>query len=153
MSKGKPITQEVFDQIKKLTQSGVFAHKEVAAMTGRPVETVKKISRFETLEEMRAVQNAALKLSHQRRQERAKKEQEAKQALEEELTKEEKKPIGDCFKAPEPDEDINLRLDILAEKLDTVIEVLKQIRIAQTGADNLATNNLTTIYGNSTKPF
>lgn len=152
MSRGKAITQEAFDQIKKLTRSGVFTHNDIAAMTGRPVETVKKISRFESLEEMKAVQNAALKLSAQRRKEKAQKEQEAKQALEEELAKEEKKPIGDCYKAPEPDEDVNLRLDILAEKMDTIIEVLKQIRIAQTGTDNL-TNNLTTVFSNPTKPF
>ena len=160
---GRPIviTEEVFDKTKKLLQTGLFDRKQIAEMMNINKNTISNIARFQSVEEMRAANRAAIALSEQRRREKQQREAEAaaafKKALEEpeneelELEQPKRVPIGDCPNTI-PDDSIELKADVIIEKLDTLIELLKEVRVAQTSNRSADTHNLTTIF-ESNKPF
>lgn len=120
------VTPEVFAQVKQLLNTGLFKQKQISQMTGVSETSISTIKRAEDVEEMRAIQKAALELSNKRIVDRRDREQEAKKAFKkaQEEVKQEKSDV-DKFDNPE------LKMDIMIEKLDNIIELLKQVRIAQ----------------------
>lgn len=158
MSRPPVVDEEVFSKARKLLDTGLFSRKQIAEMMNINKATINTIALYRTLEEMRAAQRAAAKLAAQRREEKERKEQEAKEAYYDALKNpdgepEEPKriPIGDCPNTV-PDDDMNLKADIIIEKLDTLIELLKEVRVAQTSTRPVDTHNLTTFF-ESNKPF
>ena len=145
MSRTPIVDEDVFDKARKLLDTGLFSRKQIAEMMNINKATINNIALYRTLEEMRAAQRAAAKLSAQRREEKERREREAKEAYlealknpDEEPEEPKRVPIGDCPNTI-PEDDIGLKADIIIEKLDTLIDLLKEVRVAQT-ATNPSTN-------------
>lgn len=158
MSKPIVVTEEVFEKARKLLDTGLFSRKQIAEMMNINKASINNIALYRTLEEMRAAQRAAAKLTAQRREEKAQREREAKEAYlealkhpDEEPEEPKRVPIGDCPNTM-PEDSIELKADIIIEKLDTLIDLLKEVRIAQTSTSAGNSHTLTTFYG-SDKPF
>lgn len=152
------VTEEVFNKAKHLLNTGLFSRKQISEMLNLNKSNVSLIALHGSLEEMRAAQRAATKLTAQRRKEKAQREREAKEAYLEELNRPDKEPeepkrvpIGDCPNTV-PEDSIELKADIIIEKLDTLIDLLKEVRIAQTSTSAGSSRMVTSIYG-SNKPF
>lgn len=158
MSKPIVVTEEVFEKARKLLDTGLFSRKQIAEMMNINKASINNIALYRTLEEMRAAQRAAAKLTAQRREEKAQREREAKEAYlealkqpDEEPEEPKRVPIGDCPNTM-PEDSIELKADIVIEKLDTIIDLLKEVRIAQTSTNAGNSHTVTTFYG-SDKPF
>jgi hypothetical protein len=133
------VTDELFAQVKRTLGTGAFNKAEIARMFNISSTQVTYIERSSNLQEMKAIQRATLELSRKRRQEREAKETEAKEAYEKatkEVEEEEVHPapiqIGSIHNPlDDVEESMSLRADIIIEKLDKLIELLKEVRIAQ----------------------
>lgn len=153
------VTEEVFNKAKHLLNTGLFSRKQISEMLDLNKSSLSHIAMYGSLEEMRAAQRAAAKLAAQRRKEKAQREEEAKKAFlealnapDEEPEEPKRAPIGDCPNTV-PEDSIELKADIIIEKLNTLIDLLKEVRIAQTST-SAGNNHMTTstFYG-SNKPF
>lgn len=157
MSKPIVITEEVFEKARKLLDTKLFSRKQIAEMMNINKASINSIALYRTLEEMRAAQRAAAKLTAQRREEKAQREREAKEAYlealnhpDEEPEEPKRIPIGNCPNTI-PDDSIELKADIIIEKLDTLIELLKEVRVAQTATN--ASSNFVSTRDYTSKPF
>ena len=157
MSKPIVITEEVFEKARKLLDTKLFSRKQIAEMMNINKASINSIALYRTLEEMRAAQRAAAKLTAQRREEKAQREREAKEAYlealrhpDEEPEEPKRVPIGDCPNTV-PDDSIELKADIIIEKLDTLIELLKEVRVAQTATN--ASSNFVSTRDYTNRPF
>lgn len=157
MSKPIVITEEVFEKARKLLDTKLFSRKQIAEMMNINKASINSIALYRTLEEMRAAQRAAAKLTAQRREEKAQREREAKEAYlealkhpDEEPEEPKRIPIGNCPNTI-PDDSIELKADIIIEKLDTLIELLKEVRVAQTATN--ASSNFVSTRDFTNKPF
>lgn len=157
MSKPIVITEEVFEKARKLLDTKLFSRKQIAEMMNINKASINNIALYRTLEEMRAAQRAAAKLTAQRREEKAQREREAKEAYlealkhpDEEPEEPKRVPIGDCPNTV-PEDSIELKADIIIEKLDTLIELLKEVRVAQTATN--ASSNFASTRDYTSKPF
>lgn len=119
--KGKPLSQEDWDKVRLLDSKRVFTKQQLANITGLSKATISNIRQFATFEEYQAVRLASMKLSSQRRAER---EQEAKKAFEDA----QKELRG------EDNFDTGVKLDIIIEKLDTIIKLLSDDVASTVGA-------------------
>lgn len=128
------ITEEVFEQTKKLLSTNLFDRKQIGEMVGISKASVDQINTYHNLTELRAAQKAAWELSQQRKKEKEERERAAaeafKKALDEEQGKKEtpKSPMTPA----DPFDNPNFKMDVIIEKLDTLINLLKEVRIAQT---------------------
>lgn len=125
------ITEEVFDQTKKLLSTNLFDRKQIGEMVGISKASVDQINIYASLAELRAAQKAAWELAQQRRKEKEERERAAAEAFQKALSEETTQPedensIIKSLDGPE------LKMDIIIEKLDTLIGLLKEVRIAQT---------------------
>lgn len=133
------VTDEMFAQVKRTLGTEAFNKTEIARMFNISTTQVSYIERSSSLQEMKAMQRATLELSRKRRQEREAKETEAKGVYEKavkEVEEEEAHPasiaIGTIHNPlDDVEESMTLRADIIIEKLDKLIEILKEVRIAQ----------------------
>lgn len=165
MSKEIVVTEEVFSKAKHLLNTGLFSRKQISEMLNLNKSNISLIALYGSLEEMRAAQRASVALSNQRRKEReeekAKREREAKEAYikalnnpedePEEPEQSKRVPIGDCPNTM-PEDSIELKADIIIEKLDTLIDLLKEVRVAQTSTSAGSSHTATSFYS-SNKPF
>ena len=92
MSKPTVITEEVFEKARKLLDTKLFSRKQIAEMMNINKASINNIALYRTLEEMRAAQRAAAKLATQRREEKAQREREAKEAYLEALKHPDEEP-------------------------------------------------------------
>ena len=155
------VTEEVFNKAKHLLNTGLFSRKQISEMLNLNKSNVSLIALHGSLEEMRAAQRAAAKLVAQRRKEKAQCEKEAKEAYSEALKHSDEEPeepeepkripIGDCPNTV-PEDSIELKADIIIEKLDTLIDLLKEVRVAQTST-NTGNGHTVTAFYDSNKPF
>ena len=126
------ITEEVFEQTKKLLSTKLFDRKQIGEMVGISKASVDQINTFHNLTELRAAQKAAWELTQQRKKEKEERERAAANAYNRALAEEadiapQQKPNDyDKFDNPE------LKMEIIIEKLDAIINLLKEVRIAQT---------------------
>lgn len=126
------ITEEVFEQTKKLLSTKLFDRKQIGEMVGISRASVDQINTFHSLTELRAAQKAAWELTQQRKKEKEERERAAANAYSKALAEEaeaviQKKPNDyDKFDSPE------LKMEIIIEKLDIIVNLLKEVRIAQT---------------------
>ena len=127
MSRGVSVTQEIYDKVKQLVNTNLFTNQQIADMTGLSTATVFRVKASSSLSDMNAMQRAINDLSRKRVADRNRREQEAKEAYER-AQEEVKQEESDADKFDNP----KLKMDIMIEKLNTIIELLKQIRIAQT---------------------
>lgn len=130
MSRGAEISKEVFDKVKKLAETNLFTNKQIADMNGLSQSTVYRIKASKTLDEMRAVSRATFTLQtdkNGREMSPVERRAAAKKAYEE-AQREIENEKNDVDKFDNP----GLKMDIITEKLDVIIELLKQVRIAQT---------------------
>lgn len=157
MSKPIVVTEEVFEKARKLLDTKLFSRKQIAEMMNINKASINNIALYRTLEEMRAAQRAAAKLTAQRREEKEQREREAKEAYlealrhpDEEPEEPKRVPIGDCPNTV-PDDSIELKADVIIEKLDTLIELLKEVRVAQTATN--ASSNFVSTRDYTNRPF
>ena len=157
MSKPIVITEEVFEKARKLLDTKLFSRKQIAEMMNINKASINNIALYRTLEEMRAAQRAAAKLTAQRREEKEQREREAKEAYlealrhpDEEPEEPKRVPIGDCPNTV-PEDSIELKADVIIEKLDTLIELLKEVRVAQTATN--ASSNFVSTRDYTNRPF
>lgn len=129
------ITPDVFEQVKKLLSTGLFDRKQIGEMTGISKASIDQIATFATLDEMRAAQKAAWELAQQRRKEKEEREKAAASAFNKAMAEEEevhRVPIGDGVNTlKDKDENPSVQMDIIIEKMDTLISLLKEIHISQ----------------------
>ena len=130
MSRGTNVSEEVFDRVKQLAETNLFTIKQIADMNGLSQATIYRIKSSKTLDEMRAVSRATFILQtdkNGRTLSPVESRAAAKKAYEEAQREiENEKSDVDKFDNP------GLKMDIITEKLDVIIELLKQVRIAQT---------------------
>ena len=119
--KGKPLSQEDWDKVRLLDSKRVFTVQQLVNITGLSKATISNIRQFATYEEYRAVRLAAAKLSSQRRTEREQEAKEAYESAQRELRGE------DTF-------DAGVKLDIIIEKLDTIVKLLSDDVASTVGA-------------------
>lgn len=157
MSKPIVVTEEIFEKARKLLDTKLFSRKQIAEMMNINKASINNIALYRTLEEMRAAQRAAAKLATQRREEKEQREREAKEAYlealkhpDEEPEEPKRVPIGDCPNTV-PDDSIELKADVIIEKLDTLIELLKEVRVAQTATN--ASSNFVSTRDYTNRPF
>lgn len=157
MSKSIVVTEEIFEKARKLLDTKLFSRKQIAEMMNINKASINNIALYRTLEEMRAAQRAAAKLATQRREEKEQREREAKEAYLEALKHPDEEPeepkrvsIGDC-PSTVPDDSIELKADVIIEKLDTLIELLKEVRVAQTATN--ASSNFVSTRDYTNRPF
>lgn len=155
MSRGRRITPELWASVKRLCDMGTFTRKEIAKMSGISVSAVGRVKGFNSFEEAVAASRAALKLSEARRKEKedekSHRESEAKEAYLGELKRIQ---CGDAPTPVFPEDDIEMKVDILTEKVDKILELLKDIYVAQKANENNSNNdNSTYSYYQPYKPF
>lgn len=140
------VDQEVFNQAKRLINTKLFSYKQIGEMLNVSSSSISQISRYGSLEEMRAGMRASLELSMKRKLDRSNKEQEAKALYEKALEEEKAKsnPALDMDHNDSPE----VKLDIISEKLDTIIGLLKEVVIA---GNKQTTQEQEDFFG--TKPF
>lgn len=130
------ITPEVFEQVKKILSTNLFERKQVADMFNISKASVDQINTYHSLEELRAAQKAAWELAQQRRKEKEDRERAAAEAFQKALDEEQGKKVPETPASPASPVDAfdnpNFKMDIIIEKLDTLINLLKEVRIAQT---------------------
>lgn len=130
------ITPEVFEQVKKILSTNLFEKKQVADMFNISKASVDQIKMYHSLEELRAAQKAAWELAQQRRKEKEAREKAAAEAFQKALAEEQGKKVSETSATPVPPVDgfdsPNIKMDIIIEKLNTLIDLLKEVRIAQT---------------------
>ena len=108
--RGKPLTQEDWDKVHLLDSKRVFTTQQLANITGLSVTTINNIKQYASFEEYQIVRLGAMKLSAKRKAEREKEAKEAYESAQRELSGE------DAF-------DAGVKLDIIIEKLDTIIKL------------------------------
>lgn len=120
--KGKPLSQEDWDKVRLLDSKRVFTKQQLSNITGLSKATINNIMQFATYDEYKAVRLAAVKLANERKTRREQEAKEAYEAAQQELSGE------DPFS-------IDTKLDIVIEKMDTIIRLLSENVASNIGAE------------------
>ena len=153
------ITPEVFEQVKKILSTNLFERKQVADMFNISKASVDQINTYHSLKELRVAQKAAWELTQQRRKEKEDREKAAAEAFQKALDEEQGKETPKSPTTPaDPFDNPNFKMDVIIEKLDTLINLLKEVRIAQTakpiGQESVQAENFLDKHpGFNEKPF